>query len=371
MYVYLDDIFIFSYSIEEHEDHPIRVFNILRSQKLYLSTKKVDLYSVQMDCLGHQIDHCRLHTDADKMKSIWHWPRPRDYNNVQKFLSMINYLLQFMPDVSAFTSPLSGMSRMKVWHWTPLHEKCFDSLKVMACQSPILRPIDYEHAQKNEEHIFLICDTSISGVGSYYGQGKDWETCHPAGFLSKKFSSAQLSYCTYEQETLAILEGLLHWEDKLLGRKMVIMTDHQTLEFFNTQRTLSLQQTRWYEYLSRFDYSIQYVEGLRNMVADALSRMYASRNDDIPIDDWVNADICLDPEGETLPLDQLLESQAMQLQPRPQKPAGTILQDPIKPWIVESSDINAISTLTSHNIPQHPTRLADSQRLPALKKREQ
>jgi hypothetical protein len=145
---------------------------------------------------------------------------------------------------------------------TPLHEKCFESVKALACRSPILKPIDYEGSLWSGEHIFLIYDASISGIGAYYGQGKDWEPCLPAGFLSKKFSTAQLSYCTYEQETLAILEGLLRWEDKLLGRKLVIITDHRTLEFFNMQKSLSLQQTRWYEYLSRFDYSIQYVEGL-------------------------------------------------------------------------------------------------------------
>src|SRR5258706_8343437 len=131
MYVYLDDIFVFSYSIEEHEGHLKSVFDILRSQKLYLSARQEDLYSAQMDCLGHRIDRHGLHADADKMKSVWHWPKPHDYNDVQKFLGMINYLSQFMPDVSAFTSPLSGMSRMKVWHWTPLHEKCFESLKVL------------------------------------------------------------------------------------------------------------------------------------------------------------------------------------------------------------------------------------------------
>ena len=239
--------------------------------------KKVDLYSEWMDCLGHGIDHCGLHADGDNMKSVRHWPKPRNYNDIQRFLGMINYLLQFMLDVSTFTSPLSGMSRMRVWHWMLLHEKCFNALKVMACQSLILKPIDYKCTQQNMEFIFLICDTSISGVGSYYGQGREWETCRPAGFLSKKFSTAQLSYCTYEQETLAILEGLLCWEDKLLGRKIVIIMDHQTLEFFNTQWSMSLRQTRWYEYLSRFDYSIQYVEGLRNVVADALSRMYICR----------------------------------------------------------------------------------------------
>jgi hypothetical protein len=343
LYIYLDDIFIFSNSIEEHENHLSIVFDILREQKLYLSAKKVDLYSEQMDCLGHLIDHCGLHADGDKMKSVRHWPKPRDYNDVQKFLGMINYLSQFMPDVSAFTSPLSGISRMGVWCWTPLHKKCFEMLKVMACKSPILKPIDYERTKPNGEYIFLVCDASISGIGSYYGQGREWETCHPARFLSKRFSVAQLSYRTYEQETLAILEGLLCWEDKFLGREIVIITDHKTLEFFNTQHSMSLRQVRWYEYLSRFNYSIQYVKGLKNVVADALSRMYAGRNTDIPVDDWVNADIRLDPEGETLPVDRLLESRAMQLRPYTRKPVSVALRDAAEPRIEESARMQGYS----------------------------
>ena len=203
-------------------------------------------------------------------------------------------------------------------------------------------------------------------MGSYYGQGSDWETCHPAGFLSKKFSSAQLFYHTYEQETLAILEGLLRWEDKLLGRKLIIISDHGTLEFLNTQRSMSLRQTRWYEYLSRFDYSIQYVKGLKNVVADALSRMYAGQNDNIPVDDWVNVDICL---GETLPLDRLLESRAMQLWPWPQKPASVVPKDPIKPQTMESNDLWAISNEFSQKTAQCPVRTTNLQKLPALKKK--
>ena len=53
IYIYLDDIFIFSNSIEEHESHLHKVFDLLRAQSLYLSAPKVDLYSSRMDCLGH------------------------------------------------------------------------------------------------------------------------------------------------------------------------------------------------------------------------------------------------------------------------------------------------------------------------------
>ena len=358
VYVYLDDIFIFSKTIEEHEDHLRKVFDVLRAQSLYLSAPKVDLYSERMDCLGHRIDDQGLHADSDKMKSIRHWPHPQDYNDVQKFLGMINYLAQFMPDVSAYTSPLSGMSRMKVWTWGSLHEKCFVSLKSIACRTPILRPIDCDRAKEHGETIYLVCDASVAGVGAFYGQGVDWQTSRPAGFLSKKFSSAQHAYRTYEQETLAILEGLLRWEDKLLGREITIITDHRTLEFFNTQRNMSMRQVRWYEYLSRFRYTIQYVEGIKNVVADALSRMYAGRNDSIPIDDWVNADVRLDPEGETLPIDRLLESRAMQLRPR--GPGGAVLKERAEPRVLESLELQRASVAQPNEVQETPVRTADT-----------
>ena len=67
------------------------------------------------------------------------------------------------------------------------------------------------------EPILVICDGSKSGVRALYGQGPDWQSRHPAGFLSKKFSSAQQNYHTHEHDTIAILEALIKWEDKLLG----------------------------------------------------------------------------------------------------------------------------------------------------------
>jgi hypothetical protein len=60
-----------------------------------------------------------------------------------------------------------------------------------------------------------------------YGQGETWQTCHPAGFMSKKFSAVQMNYRVFEMETIAILKALSKWEDKLLGRKITVVTDHK------------------------------------------------------------------------------------------------------------------------------------------------
>ena len=312
VYVYLDDIFIYSYSLDDHERHLGVVFDILRKNRLYLSAAKVDLYSSRMDCLGHLIDDRGIHADTDKMRDVRGWPRPLNYHDVQRFLGLVNYLAQFMPDVSAYTSPLSNMSKQRYFDWTPLHEKCFESIKQLACRTPILKPIDHDRAKECGEQIFLICDASVAGIGAYYGQGRTWDTCRPAGFMSKKFSSAQLSYRTYEQETIAILEGLMRWEDKFLGRPVQVITDHRTLEFFEMQGRLSNRQIRWYEFLSRFQYKIVYVEGRKNVVADALSRYYSSLPEgyDIPEDVWVTSDRRLDPDGEDLPPARVIEMRA-------------------------------------------------------------
>ena len=70
VHVYLDDIFIYSSSVEEHKAHLVIVFNRLREAQLYSSRAKVDLYLTKMDCLGHLITDASIHADADRMQKI-------------------------------------------------------------------------------------------------------------------------------------------------------------------------------------------------------------------------------------------------------------------------------------------------------------
>ena len=87
-----------------------------------------------------------------------------------------------------------------------------------------------------------IPDGSKAGVGAIYGQGPDWKTCQPAAFLSKKFSNAQQHYQMHEHEMITVLNTLMKWEDKLLGHRFNLVTDHKGLEYFKTQKNLSDRQ---------------------------------------------------------------------------------------------------------------------------------
>ena len=200
------------------------------------------------------------------------------------------------------------MHNNKLFLWTPLLHKCFESIKALACHMPVLKLINAD----NPDPIWVICDGSKSGVGTIYSQGPEWQTCPPAGFLSKKFSATQQNYRPHEHETIAILEALIKWEDKLLGQKFIIVTDHKSLEYFETQPSLSGRQTRWWEYLSHFNFTVQHVDGTTNRVVDCLSCYYET---DGPEDkhlghEFVSADAQLNPDGELLPVQRYIKVHA-------------------------------------------------------------
>ena len=67
MQVYLDDIFVYSNSIGEHEEHLQLVFERLREQQLFLKWAKCDLYADKINCLGHIIDREGICVDTDKV----------------------------------------------------------------------------------------------------------------------------------------------------------------------------------------------------------------------------------------------------------------------------------------------------------------
>ena len=306
MHVYLDDIFIFSETIEEHEKHLRVIFERLREAKLYLKWKKCDLYADRIDCLGYIIDRDGIHIDEDKLARIRDWRIPRNYNDIQRFVGLVNYIGTFLPDVTAYTGPLLSMTQNGApFMWRPIHTQCFDMIKRICHTAPVIRPID----PRIDEPIWLICDASNSGVGAMYGQGPSWKTCRPAGFMSKKFTNAQQNYAVHELETLAILESLQKWEDKLVGYKVRVITDHKALEFFKTQIRLTHRQRRWMDYLSRFDFDITYIKGELNKVVDCLSRYYESdaADETHDVNEYVRADIRIDPEGEDLPLERYQE----------------------------------------------------------------
>lgn len=71
---------------------------------------------------------------------------------------------------------------------------------------------------------------------------------------------------------MAILEALKKWRHYILGSKLVIKTDQQSLKYMMSQRLVEGIQHKLLLKLMEYDYTIEYKSGKENLVADALSR---------------------------------------------------------------------------------------------------
>src|SRR6266581_2239448 len=229
---------------------------------------------------------------------------------------MVEYLSIFMPNVSGYTGPLQTIcSNKQIFRWPPLHQKCFDEIKHLACRAPILKPIQWNplgnllKEERNKLHVWVITDTCPAGMGALIGQGEKWQTCHPTAFMSKKFTNTQCRYFAYELEALGILKALMRWQDNLMGgREFAVITDHKALEYFKVKNHNSGRHLRWQAFFASFNCKIKYVEGHKNKVADALSQYYDSSTDkDLHFDDYMSVDIHLDKNAEDIIPDRVEE----------------------------------------------------------------
>ena len=106
-------------------------------------------------------------------------------------------------------------------------------------------------------------------------QGVDPANAKVVGFWSGKWNSAQQNYPVHEQELLALVETLKRFRGILHGTRFTVRTDHKALIHLMKQKDLSPRQHRWLDILNEFDYTIEYIPGETNELADALSRIYS------------------------------------------------------------------------------------------------
>ena len=104
---------------------------------------------------------------------------------------------------------------------------------------PTLKPIVWNIPPSTMEenmsmfHVWVVMDACPAGMGAVLAQGKDWQTAHPATFMSKKFTPTQHTYFAYELEALGILEALSKWLNELMGgHSFTVVTDHKVLTYF-------------------------------------------------------------------------------------------------------------------------------------------
>ena len=105
-------------------------------------------------------------------------------------------------------------------------------------------------------------------------QSDSQRVLHPVAYFSTCMSPAECNYDIYNKELLAIIRAFEEWRPELEGaaEQVQVITDHKNLEYFMITKQLSCCQAHWSEFLSWFNFVIQYCPGKLNSYADALTR---------------------------------------------------------------------------------------------------
>jgi hypothetical protein len=100
IYVYLDNIIIFSDTLEDHVRDIMKVFPILKCEKLYLSPKKMQFFARELAILGHIIDEKGIQMDPNKIDSVSKWKTPTTKDQLASYLGALGYLAPNCPGIS-------------------------------------------------------------------------------------------------------------------------------------------------------------------------------------------------------------------------------------------------------------------------------
>jgi hypothetical protein len=112
--VFIEEIFVYSRSKEEHEEHLKLVLQVLREHKFYDKLSKCDFFQRQVHYLGHVIYEKGVEVDHDNIQSIIVWPTPRDVTNIRSFMGLAGYYSRFIKIFSKIGHPINSLQRKGV-----------------------------------------------------------------------------------------------------------------------------------------------------------------------------------------------------------------------------------------------------------------
>ncbi|KAM9957125.1 hypothetical protein ACTFIR_003862 [Dictyostelium discoideum] len=224
---YVDDIIIFSDTIEDHYNHIIRVLSKLEANQIYLTKDKAKFFQSEVVFLGHTVSMDGIKVKESKVDSISQIEYPRTIKEVRSFLGAVNFYRKFIPNYSDLTFRLTELTKSKEKIVvTDEIKKDIDILKNALANAPILSKPD------SSKTFIVYIDASDVGTGCVITQFDDNGLENTILYDSKKFTKEQQSYTTTDREFLALLHVLEKYRYLLIDKRFIIYTDHLNLTYY-------------------------------------------------------------------------------------------------------------------------------------------
>ena len=270
--VYIDDILIVEDSFKKHLQLVTKVLCTLTKYGIKVKPSKCQWFSGSVDFLGHTISSSGIRKQQSYMEKVDAIPLPETVGELREFLGLINFHRKFIKGASVVQRPLSeltgGKKNTKV-EWTRERQDAFEQLKDLMRQDIELTfPCYAEDSPKIE----LWVDASAVGAGACLKQRQEEED-KIISYASMTFNQSQRNYSTIDRELAALRWAVKSFRTFLYGVEFIIKTDHRPLVYLHNMRLVDARLARTLEDIADFNFTIEYIPGKANVIADALSRM--------------------------------------------------------------------------------------------------
>ena len=265
----IDDVLVFGATRKEHDNRLLTVMERLESAGVTLNLEKCEFSKDMIQFLGHQVSKEGIQADPEKIAAIVKMKPPSNITELRRFLGMINQCGKFSPNLAELTKPLRALlTKNCKWHWSQPQNDAYAAVKEEIVKPTVLAL--YNPAADTR----ISADASSFGLGAVLLQKED-KVWRAVTFASRAMTDTERLYAQIEKEALATTWACEKFSDYILGKRIVIETDHKPLvPLLNNKRLESLppRVLRFRLRLSRFDYQIEHVPGKLLYTADTLSR---------------------------------------------------------------------------------------------------
>ena len=227
MFVYIDDLVIFSKSFDEHINDIIKVFTIIRDNGLKVNFNKCYFFKQKVELLGHTISTLGISPIDAKVEVISNWLALKNVKQLQLFLGAIGYYRKFIHNYSSIAKPLYKLLKKGIsFEWTPAKEESFQSLMDKLLFEPILQMPYFDNS-------FLIrTDASYAGIGGVLLQKDDNNVEKPIHYVSRSLKPEEVNYGITDLEGTAATYCMNKFKSYISGSKFdtILYTDHKPIK---------------------------------------------------------------------------------------------------------------------------------------------
>jgi len=270
---FIDDILIYSKTVEEHIEHIRQVLQVFHQHKLKINIEKCSFMKTEVEVLGHTVSTKGLSPIDSKVQAIKEMRSPANLHELRSFLGAVGYYRTFIDQFAQITAPIVKLTRKNVkYHWSKEQEESFIKLKEKLINAPILKFPCFD------KPFIIRTDASYDGIGGVLLQRDENDNKeHPVHYISRTLNKHECNYGITDLEGTALIYCVTKFKPYILGNPIqtIVYTDHKPLIgiFKRNKEPTNARQTRWITEVSSLGIEIKYEPGKRNVIADALSRV--------------------------------------------------------------------------------------------------